>query len=295
MVNPCRRLRPLLAMALALGAAGALRAQSYLVVEHKGEGQVVRKVYNGFTYIKEGDKLISVRKDRVMLVPAPEYLPVFISVQNLQVSTSYATLSGSGSDINNTFHFHANFASAYVVPEAFLVLELHTDNGGKQIYFQDIGTISPSRPRSIEAQVPLSYKLGEGKYQLHLFTGGHEVFHSQQPWQYRERMLDKMIGRRIAGVKDAPPAPFVGPVPEYPKPLLKARAKGTAQVQVHLTRTGVVTNPELLKASDPAFGAAAVDAVRQWRFLPLVKEGHAVEADVAMPFDFLPPAEPEKS
>jgi TonB family protein len=272
-----------------------MHAQNYLVVEHKDQFYVVRKVYNGFAYIQEGEKLVSVRKTKAGLVPAPEFLPVFVAVRNLKVSTSYVSISGSGNDINNTFHLQANFESPYVVPDAFLVLELHTENAGRQIYYQEIGTLKPGRPRSVEVHAPMGYKMGEGKFQLHLFSGGEELFHSQQPMPYREGMLDRMVVKRTAGLKDAMPAPFVGPVPEYPKSLLKAKTAGAAQVQIHLTRNGVVTNPVLLKASDPAFGESALEAVRQWRFLPRIKEGRPVESDVVMPFDFAPPAEPEKN
>ncbi len=282
----------LCALVLSLGVA---RAQNYLVVEDGGEGYVVQKVYNGFVYIKKGDKLVSVRKDRVMLAPAPEFLPVFVSVRNLQVKTSYVSLIGTGSDINNSFYLRADFSSSYALPDAYLVIELHTADAGRQIYYQEIGNLDPDHPRSIEAHIPLSQKLGEGKYHLHVFTGSHEVFNSQQPWQFREGMLDKMVVKRIAEAKDAPPRPFVGPAPEYPKELRKARTAGTATVQIHITRTGVVTKPVVKSATTPAFGEAALEAVRQWRFLPRIKGGKPVEADAEMPFDFTAPAEPEKN
>jgi TonB family protein len=51
-----------------------------------------------------------------------------------------------------------------------------------------------------------------------------------------------------------------------------------------------VLDPQVKEASDPAFGESAVVAARQWRFLPRVKNGRAVETQVDMPFDFAPPS-----
>lgn len=284
-----------LAVLLPVLAANSLPAQNYLAVEHKGQMYVVQNVYNGFAYIREGDKLVSVKKARVALVPAPEFLPAFVTVRDLKVSSSYVALSDSGADINNEFHLRANFSSQYALKDAFLAIELHTQEGKPQIYFQEIGTITPDTPRAVEAHLKLGYKLGEGKFQLHVFTEGREVFHSEQPWQFREGAIDKMVAKRIAGKTEANPAPYVGPTPEYPKQFIKTKTAGTARVRVHLTRNGVVTNPVIEKASDPAFGAAALEAVRQWRFLPKVKDGQAVETDAIMPFTFEAPVETAKN
>jgi TonB family protein len=142
--------------------------------------------------------------------------------------------------------------------------------------------------------IPLAEELGAGKFQLHVFTQGREVFNSLQPWQFREAILDKMVMKRLEGVKDAAPEPLVGPVPEYPKALLKARLKGEAVVGIRITPRGVVTEPVVVQATDPAFGEAALVAVREWRFLPQVKAGRPVEINVQVPFAFQPPSDDAK-
>jgi TonB family protein len=143
--------------------------------------------------------------------------------------------------------------------------------------------------------VPLAEELGSGSYQLHVFTQGREVFNSLQPWEFREGVLNQMVMKRIEGVQDAPPQPFVGPVPEYPPALRKKRVKGEAVVAVRITHLGVVADPEVVEASDPAFGQAALVAVRQWRFLPQVKGGRPVEINVRVPFGFEVPPDDKKS
>lgn len=50
----------------------------------------------------------------------------------------------------------------------------------------------------------------------------------------------------------------------------------------------------LKSATDPAFGEAALAAIRQWRFLPEMKGGLAVEQSADLPFAFVPPAGPNE-
>ena len=286
--------RALLGILLAGSIASPVFAQNALCVVRNGQTYVVQKVARGSVYIQEGDKLVTAKPDQVGLAPVKEFDPVFVSVRGLHVKTSYVTLAGSGSDINNEFHFNATFESPYFLREAFLVLELDMEHGTQRIFFQEIGDLLPGKARNVEVVIPLAEQLGSGKLQLHIFTEGREVFHSEQPWQFRENALDKMVLKRIEGEQDAPPRPLVGPVPEYPAALRKARVKGEAVVAVHLTRLGVVADPEVLRATDPAFGEAALVAVRQWRFLPRVQKGQPVEALVNVPFAFEAPAETAK-
>jgi TonB family protein len=264
------------------------RAQTFLAVEHKGKAQVVREVRNGLPYVADGEKLVAVRTSKAGLVPAPEFLPVFVSVRELEVSTAY--LNVNGSDMNHEFRLAGKLVSPYGLEKVFLVLELNTERGGKRLHFQEVGKLAPNQPEYIRATVPMSSPLGDGKYQLHVFAAGPEVFHSEQPWQFREGMLDRMVRKRIEGVTAAGPKPFVGPSPVYPPKHLKARLKGEAMVKIRILPTGVVVDPELQTASDPAFGEAAMDVIRQWRFLPRVLDGKPVSTIAAMPFAFEPPA-----
>jgi TonB family protein len=53
-----------------------------------------------------------------------------------------------------------------------------------------------------------------------------------------------------------------------------------------------VLDPTIVEASDPAFGEAAVEALRVWRFIPAIKNGHPVEITANMPLDFSPEDSP---
>jgi outer membrane biosynthesis protein TonB len=40
-------------------------------------------------------------------------------------------------------------------------------------------------------------------------------------------------------------------------------------------------------------GESALAAIRQWRFLPRIKNGHAIETVAVIPIEFTPTSEPE--
>lgn len=281
--------RWLAALALALGVATQLPAQQALYVEYKDKAHAVHKVHNGWVTIIVDGKPVEFIAKRSVLQPVEEYLPVLVAVKDVEVRSTGRTSSAGGS-FNNDFRLNADFTSPTALNDVFLVLELNYEDVGQRIFFQEIGELKADTPHYIAVAVPLQEKLGAGKYRLHVLAGGREVFNTKQPEKYREAMLDKMVATRIAGVTQANPKPFVAPAPEYPAALRKAGPKGDTVVMIRISPRGVVLDPVVESATDPAFGEAALAAVRQWRFLPQVKEGHAVEARVSLPFAFSPPA-----
>lgn len=291
-IMPSLRLA-LLSLLLVGGATGSLLAQNALCVVHDGQSYVVQKVNQGLVYIEEGNKLVSIRPVKSGLVPIKEYYPALVSVRDLNVNT-FAVGTGA-STINNELQFSATFASGYFLEDAYFVLQLDMAHGVKRIFQQEIGDLKPGKSRPIRLAVPLAEELGSGHFTLHVFTQGREVFNSTQPMEYREGVLDQMVMKRIEKVKDAAPQPMIGPVAEFPASLLKQRTKGEALVAIRITRKGAVADPQVLQATDPAFGDAALAAVRLWRFLPRVENGQPVETSVNVPFHFEPPAESGKS
>jgi TonB family protein len=171
----------------------------------------------------------------------------------------------------------------------FIVLELSTELQGKVLFLQEVGQLEAREPKLIEARVPMSSGLGDGKYKFHLFSGGLELMHSNIPPTVRDAALDRMTYNRLKGAPDGPPAPLIGPVPEYPKNLLKAKTKGRAVISLRIGANGRANDPVVKSATDPAFGESALVAVRLWRFLPRVVKGKPVATDVDLPFDFAPP------
>jgi len=289
------RMRGLLLPVAGLMLAASLAAQTVLSVEEDGKAYVVHRVHNHFYYVMKDGKLEPVRSSHLGLAPARQFAPVFISVANLRVHTSKLELINSGSEVNHEFHFEGEFKTAYTLANVFLVLELQTEKQGTVIFSQEIGDLTPGEARSVAVTVPVPDDIGRGRFQTHLFSDGVEVLHSLQPELFRENQLQKLVRARIAGVTQAQAKPFAGPMPVYPEPLLKAGVVGHAMVAIRITPTGLVLDPVVVSATDPAFGEAAVVAIRQWRFLPMVENGRAVESKVSLPFNFVPPVAATKS
>lgn len=268
--------------------SSACYGQSILVVEHHKKPAVVRSARGARPLVEENGKLVVATGDRFALRKISEFYPVFISVRDLAVKTTAINLIGTGSTINNQFEFRANFVSSYRLSDVFLVLELTFEKGPKSLFIHEIGQLEPNQPKPLSLVVPTSYPLGEGNYQFHLFVDGLEVLHSEQPFAFRENRLDQMVAKRVIGRKDGPPEFFIGPPPQYPRKLAKSKTKGRVVVRIRIRPTGSVLDPVVVEADDPAFGEAAVTSIRQWRFLPAVKNGRAVETVANVPIEFTP-------
>jgi len=82
------------------------------------------------------------------------------------------------------------------------------------------------------------------------------------------------------------PVPIEQPRPEYPSDLRAGRIDGQAEVEVVVDVDGAVKAANLLQATEPEFGAAAVAALRRWRFLPGTKAGVPTEMSLRIPVSF---------
>lgn len=282
---------PLICAALFLLQAATGSAQHIVFAEHKGKVLPVRAAARANALVRVNDKLVVASGRRYALHKVDEYLPVFVAVRHLRARTSQVNMVDTGGSINHQFEFKADFVSAYPLENVFLVLDLQFEDGSNRLFLHEIGRLGPKKPQSLDLVVPTALPLGAGRFQLHVFSEGMEVLHSEHPFAYREAMLDRIVAKRTAGRPDGPPEPFLGPPPEYPRALLKSKTPGSAKLRLRVRSTGAVIDAVVLEASDPAFGQAAVDALRQWRFLPAMKHGRPIDTSVEMPLAF-DPADP---
>ncbi|HVU24961.1 MAG TPA: energy transducer TonB [Opitutus sp.] len=287
--RPLRRV--LLALALNAPAAAVLPGQTILVVKHDGKPAQVVAARGARPLIEDHGKLTVASGNEFALLKTKQFLPVFVAVRNIRVRTSYTQMDGAGA-INNEFHFHGDFSSAYPLQDVFVVFELHQENGGRNLFLYELGRLQPNDPHDLELVVPVSFRVGSGHFVLHVYSQGLEVLNSQQPFDQREAALDRIVADRVRHRKDGPPAPFIGPPPEYPEKLKKNGVAGQAVIHLRILPNGAVADPAVVSATDPAFGESAVAALRQWRFYPEIKQGRAVGATVNMPLDFVPPHKP---
>lgn len=86
------------------------------------------------------------------------------------------------------------------------------------------------------------------------------------------------------------PQPLAGnPLPEYPRSALRAGEEATVMLRIAVDTHGVPTDVQVVERSgtrDRSFDRAAIDAARQWRFEPAIRDGKAVPAAVQLPVQF---------
>ena len=274
-----------------LGLLAPLAAQQRLYVQQPdGKFHTVVKIGGIRPYIMENGRLIAAKGQRLALKEVEEYLPLFIDVRDKDTRPTNVSLDYGNAPVNNGVHFSAKFESVDVLDDVFLVLELEISNVGKKIFAYEIGRLEARTAKSFSADLALGQYMGSGQLDLHLFVGGSEVFQSELSEAVRAAALDRMIAKRVAAASpSAPLQPFYGTAPIYPATLRKTGLKGDAVVTLRVDSRGVVVDPVVARASEPAFGEEALAAVRQWRFVPRVQDGRAVETKVSIPFAFDPP------
>ena len=74
-------------------------------------------------------------------------------------------------------------------------------------------------------------------------------------------------------------------LPSYPEPALKAGLQGAVVLQAWIGRDGSIRDLKLIGGS-LLLGQAAVNAVKQWRYRPYVRNGVAVEAETYVTVNF---------
>jgi TonB family protein len=274
----------ILCLALTARPAGA---QHVLLAQEDGKLFLVCGANENRPYVQKEGKVVSVDPHGFALREVSEFAPYFVTVSDVNVQATYATGSSSSAQLNNDFHFNAELETEYRLADVFIVMSLETDRLGKSLFLWGVGTLEPHEKKEISVVVPMDAPLGSGHYQFRLFSGGAELLQSLLPIGEDETALNRMVATRIKDVQDAPPKFFFGPKPMYPKQLVKTNLKGRAVITVRIGANGAVFDPAVKSASDPAFGEAALRAVRLWRFLPMMKGGYAMEtkADIPIVFD----------
>jgi periplasmic protein TonB len=83
-----------------------------------------------------------------------------------------------------------------------------------------------------------------------------------------------------------PPRPRFQARPQYPSDLRKAKIEGEGVTVFVVAADGSVKDAMVLRATDERFGAAAVEAVKKWKFTPAKLNGTVVECRMLVPIVF---------
>jgi len=73
--------------------------------------------------------------------------------------------------------------------------------------------------------------------------------------------------------------------PPYPEAARITRTQGTVQIAAIIARDGTISNLHVV-SGPPMLVAAAVDAVRQWRYRPYILNGQPVEVETQISVNF---------
>ena len=282
-------------LALALGLAAPLQAQSVLCLKRDGKLEVVQRAERETALVMEDGKWERFKQGEFALQPVPEYLPVLVKVEKQYFHKGARAVSDEGVANerlvqSGRYVFTADLEAPRALEDVVLALTLVGGTGGEQLSIWGIGHLDAHQATRVSIDVVTPFKLrGVRLGGVHVFVGGREALNSDIRAPKRAGLLDHMVASRVAGVQDAGAKPLMISDPVYPadvKPAAKGHAEIVCRVDVH----GEVHDPAVKSATAPAFGAAALEAVKEWRFVPAVKGGVAVESLVEVPFDFDPPA-----
>jgi len=101
----------------------------------------------------------------------------------------------------------------------------------------------------------------------------------------KQRLTEEGPGASSAAF-DTPPKPVNLVSPDYPEDQRRQRENGYVVVAFTVDTEGRVNDVEVQDSTNDAFEAAALSAVRQWRFKPARRDGQPVEVRLSQRLDF---------
>jgi TonB family protein len=270
-----------------------LRTQNVFVAFEGNTPRVIRAVRYERPYVDDGKKLRDMRGSRYALQRAAVYSSNYVEVTHEQVQVHHLEDLATGGRINYEMRFQAVVKADANLQNCFMVLELKFEEGLGYV-FQELPNLEAGEVRSLEFLFPLNQAVGRGNYKLHLFSNGLELLTSHmlpteiaaQRRRTQEFILRNQPDRNVVA------ADTVAPV--YPPDLSAERVTGSATVRCRVAPDGRLVESRVVAATHPAFGEAALAAVREWKFGAAIKNHQFVEATIDLPFEFTPPPETGK-
>lgn len=278
----------LVALALLTVVTPASAQHAFAAIEDGG-ARVVKEMRGNRAFVHVDGQPRASTATRFALFKATVYRPGLVTLSHLRVGTWHLEHATGGSS-SYRLQIRGQAESDTSFTRCFLVLELDWWKESGWI-FVELPDLPANRSVPLDFVFPLQVPLEEGRYRLHLFSDGVELLHTRMPEDYRAKQRAKTEGL-LAGKKDFPAIAERIVKPEYPAALKSRKIGGSARIRCQVEATGVVSAPELLHASEPEFGSAALAAIGRWRFDPALRNRRLVPSTVEVPFTFDPSQEP---
>jgi TonB family protein len=227
---------------------------------------------------------------RFSLASASVWAPGIIDVSNLIVEIK------SGDE---ALRVHGYLKSDTTLPNCVIVIVAKSP-AMKVVPAHDDLKIYPIPPAAGQTMMPADksvafdhrwdlgsrFDYAHGTWELHLFSNGEEV---PTTLMKAEEISAARAKTDAYLLRDHPIALLLGVPPQYPEELKSRNISGSATVRGTVGRCGLIKAIEIVSATQPAFGEAAAEAVKQWLFAPAVRDHHAVEQLVEFPVNFRAP------
>lgn len=274
-----------------LAVVPAAWGQNIFVTVEGGAAKLVKQVDHQTPMVETGGKLVAAHGEQYGLARAKVYRPGFVSIEkNFAIGVWHREVMHQGS-FAYELRVEGHLTSDTTFRHCFVVLDLVSQKE-KSIAFAEIPDLNAGEVVQLNLVFPARAPAENGEggpYRLHIFSDGAEVLHSKMRPVYVEAQKKRSAELLAGQTQDFPALLAFRIAPVFPEALKKSGTTGSALVRCHVTKSGDVATAELISATAPAFGEAALAAARRWQFDPAVKKLLFVEADVEIPVEFEPP------
>jgi protein TonB len=115
----------------------------------------------------------------------------------------------------------------------------------------------------------------------------HGIEHPRAGDAAATTVKSQAYGNSIAGIAQAPTL-LASAVPQYPESAREAGIEGQVTLEIVVDPAGRVSPDIKIVESIPALDAAAIDAVRKWRFAPARdRDGNPITVSIKIPLRFV--------
>jgi TonB family protein len=276
---------PLLALVLLLLLARSAGAQTMLLSRVDGRIGPVDQVVGLVPYARIDGALKSTLGSGLFLHRAPVFHTGPIKIDEFKITTRW--LEADGSQLNAEMTLVGYLTASEALDDCYLAFEgLGPDGKTKQIGTVELPHLAAGEKQPMRVLLHLSTIPEAGHYRIHIFSGRLECLTSLMGPNY---IYGKTTAGDLARTEARDAAPLLGVAPAYPKNLVAQAIAGSARLSCLVGSDGSVREASVVEAAQPEFGQAALIALKQWIFVPAVKDHHYVEETIVVPFNFKAP------
>ncbi|HEY0333355.1 MAG TPA: energy transducer TonB [Stenotrophomonas sp.] len=111
-----------------------------------------------------------------------------------------------------------------------------------------------------------------------------------EPATQRPATMVRKTAPRATAIRDHDARPLANnPTPAYPRTALRAGVEGSVTARIQVDAQGRVSDAQIVERTgerNRELDRAVLNTVRDWRFEPATRDGHAVASVVNVPVDF---------